>query len=152
LKQKHSPHESLRDDFTWDGIKNLCIFCFAPFFKVCRLKEYNSHVWFLFFKSAKAFTHFTELRRRCKSCFCALLQSLARDKLLVWYWYIPTIYSDGQEIHHAVNAQKLSSAPSYVAEFKQSVLGKGRSDPENAYPEVQHHKKVGRLVSMVRIW
>lgn len=59
------------------------------------------------------------------------------------------LFADIQEIAHAVSAQKLSSDQPYTAEYKQQVVGKGRSDPANAYPEVQHHRNVHKFASPV---
>nr|CAB3264277.1 nebulin [Phallusia mammillata] len=55
--------------------------------------------------------------------------------------------SDIQEITHAVSAQKLSSDQPYTADYKQQMVGKGRSDPANAYPEVKHHRDVHKFAS-----
>ena len=59
------------------------------------------------------------------------------------------IYTDVQELQHAVSAQQIASPHPYKKDYKEQIVGKGPHDPTIGYPEHDHHKKVGELASSV---
>ena len=58
--------------------------------------------------------------------------------------------ADVQELRHAVSTQQIVSPHPYKKDYKEQVMGKGPQDPAIGYPEHDHHKKVGELISAVR--
>ena len=59
---------------------------------------------------------------------------------------------DVQELQHAVFAQQIASPHPYKKDYKEQIVGKGPHDPTIGYPEHDHHKKVGELISSVSIF
>ena len=53
-------------------------------------------------------------------------------------------------MQHAVSAQQIASPHPYKKDYKEQVIGKGPQDPAIGYPELDHHKEVGKLTSAVR--
>ena len=61
-----------------------------------------------------------------------------------------TIFTDGQEISHAVDMTKQASPNVYTNDFKKEVLGKAPANPSIAYPEQDRLKKHAKITSKVR--
>ena len=59
------------------------------------------------------------------------------------------IFTDVQELQHAVSAQQIVSPHPYKKDYKEQIVGKGPHDPTIGYPEHDHHKKVRDLTSSV---
>ena len=59
------------------------------------------------------------------------------------------VFSDVQEISHALSAQDLASSKKYHAEYDEDIRGRAPSDLANSYPEHKQHKKASKLTSKV---
>ena len=59
------------------------------------------------------------------------------------------MFTDGQEISHAIESQPLASKNEYKAEYNEEQVGKAPSDVAIAYPEHQHHKKMMQIADSV---
>ena len=63
---------------------------------------------------------------------------------------IKRLFSDGQEISHAVDMTKQASPNVYTNDFKKEVLGKAPANPSIAYPEQDRLKKHAKITSKVK--